>query len=171
MRWVGIFATLALSVAANGSRAVAQDVLPADAKPLSAIELFMLVKDRSWTWADGGGRFFDKDRRFLAFTRTKDGASFGEGRYLVTDSGRLCLLAAWHGAAATTEARTCFLHRQAGGVIYQRREEGGDWYAFKHTPLLDTDEYAKFTREDLVSGEFAKVKAEIEANGSVQKGN
>lgn len=151
--------------------ASAQETSPDEGRPLTAAEIFMLIKDRSWQWPEGAGRFFEKDRRFLAYRRGADGASYGEGRYRLTDDGRLCLVTAWHSAAETAEATTCFLHRQADGVIYQRREDGGEWYALKHTPLLDTDEYAKFTSEDLVTEELQKVKSEIEANSSVQKGN
>lgn len=162
---------LAAAIALGVGPVLAQEPLPADGRPLTAVEIFMLIKDRSWRWSEGAGRFFDKERRFLAFTRGKDGPKYGEGRFLVTDGGRLCLISTWHEPASTSDARTCFLHKQADGIIYQRREAGGDWYAFKHTPLLETDEYAKFTKEDLVSEELAKIKAEIGAKDSNQKGN
>ncbi|MBW8298651.1 MAG: DUF995 domain-containing protein [Hydrogenophaga sp.] len=160
---------LASTIALGVRPVCAQEALPSDAEPLTAVELFMLVEDHSWKWSEGAGRFFNKDRRFLAFTRAKDGASFGEGRFLVTDSGRLCLVATWHGAAASNEARTCFLHKQADGVIYQRREPSGDWYVLKHSPVRETDEYAKFTKEDLVSEEFLKLKAEMETSSSAKE--
>ena len=151
--------------------AFAQDPLPADGQPLTAVELFTLVKGRSWQWSDGAGRFSDEGRLFTAFTRSKYGATYAEGRYRLTDDGRLCFIATWHGAGGEGDATTCFLHKQADGVIYQRREESGDWYAFKHTPLRESDEYAKFTKEDLVSLELAKIKAELDTMNTDQKGN
>lgn len=167
----GRMALLAAAIAFASVPAMAQSAAPAAARPLTAVEIFMLVKDRTWQWSEGAGRFFDKDRRFIAFTRGKDGATYGEGRFSLTDGGRLCLVAVWHSAAGPSNARTCFLHKKANGVIYQRREGGGDWYPFMHTPLQETDEYAKFTAQDLVTGELARVKAELDAKGPVQKGN
>jgi len=151
--------------------AVAQQPLPADGRPLTAVELLTLVKGRSWQWSDGAGYFSDEGRRFTAFTRSKNSATYAEGRYRLTDDGRLCFIAVWHGAGGEADATTCFLHKQADGVIYQRRQDGGDWYPFQHTPLLETDEYAKFTNKDLVSSEYAKIKAELDTNNKAQKGN
>ena len=142
-----------------------------DGRPLSASELLLLVKDRTWQWSEGAGRFFGDGRRFIAFSRGDDGPSYGEGRFRLTDSGRLCLVADWHTPAGAKKDKTCFLHKEADGVIYQRREGSGDWYPFKHSPVLDTDEYAKFTDKDLVSEEVAKIKAEVDAKTANQKGN
>lgn len=162
---------LIANVAFDVGAALAQPSLPADSRPLTAVELFTMIKDQTWQWSEGAGRFFGEGRRFTAFTRGKDGATYGEGRFRLTDSGRLCLVAVWRNTAGARDATTCFFHKQAEGVIYQRREEGGDWYPFKHTPLRKTDEYAKFTKEDLVSKEVTEIKAELDAKNSVQKGN
>lgn len=170
-RLAGYVLALIANIAFGVGAALAQESLPADGRPLTAVELFTLVKGRSWQWSDGAGRFSDEGRLFTAFTRSKYGATYGEGRFRLTDDGRLCLIAVWHGIGGAGDATTCFQHKQADGVIYQRREDGGDWYPFQHTPLRETDEYAKFTNEDLVSQEFAKIKAELDAKNKVQKGN
>jgi hypothetical protein len=47
--------------------------------------------------------------------------------------------------------RTCFLHKQADGIIYQRREVGGDGMHSSTRRCSRTNEYAKFTKRDLVS--------------------
>lgn len=170
-RLAGYVLSLIANAAFGIGAALAQQPLPADGRPLTAVELLALVKGRSWQWSDGAGYFSDEGRRFTAFTRSKHGATYGEGRFRLTDDGRLCLIAVWHGAGGEADATTCFLHKQADGVIYQRRQDGGDWYPFQHTPLLETDEYAKFTNEDLVSQELAKTKAELDTKNKAQKGN
>jgi hypothetical protein len=68
---------LAAAIALGVGPVLAQEPLPADGRPLTAVEIFMLIKDRSWRWSEGAGRFFDKERRFLAFTRGKDGPKYG----------------------------------------------------------------------------------------------
>ncbi len=164
---VALIAALLLSAVAPALAGTS----PAHGRPLTAYELLQLVKDRTWKWSEGAGRFFGDGRRFIAFTHGKDGPTYGEGNFRLTDNGRLCLAVEWHNGAGVSDAGTCFLHREVDGVIYQRREGSGDWYPFKHKPLLETDEYAKFTKDDLVSEEFAKIKAEVDAKTSDQKGN
>lgn len=144
---------------------------PAHGRPLTAYELLLLVKDRTWQWDEGAGRFFGDDRRFIAFTNGKDGPTYGEGHFRLSDNGRLCLAVKWGSGAGVSDAGTCFLHREVDGVIYQRREGSGDWYPFKHKPLVETDEYARFTKDDLVSKEFAKIKAEVDAKTRQRKGD
>lgn len=167
---IGRLALLAAAILSCVGPALAQKTLPAEGRDLTAAELLPLVEERSWQWDDGAGRFL-ADRRFVAFTRGKDGPTYGEGRYRLDNDGRLCLMVKWRNEAGESDAGTCFLHRKVDGVIYQHREGSGDWYPFMHTPLLETDEYAKFTKKDLVSEQFAKVKAELEAKAANRKGN
>ena len=51
--------------------------------------------------------------------------------------------AVWGQGKEATKSASCFLHVQAGGVIYQRNAAKGDWYVFKHAKPEPSDEYHK----------------------------
>ena len=61
-------------------------------RPLTAKELFQLYQGRSWIWEDAG-YFSPKQRRFTA--ATGNGTYYGEGRWFVTNPGKLCRKATW----------------------------------------------------------------------------
>jgi hypothetical protein len=127
--------------------------------PLTTDELFQLYHSRSWIWDDGGGYFASKQRRFTA--STGDGTSYGEGRWFLTDPGKLCFRANWVGRSGSAPALTCFSHRKRGANIYQKREPNGEWYLFKHTPTWKSDEYAKVRPGDYFGARFNKTKARL----------
>jgi hypothetical protein len=167
-KWTGLVLVFVLALPIPV--AMAQEKLPAGARPLTAVELYRLVRNKTWKWDTGAGRYFGKDRQFLAWSDGKDGPSYANGRYEVTNRGRLCLVADWHSAAGTTNDRTCFMNKEANGVIYQRREGSEDWYVFSHTPPEPSDEYAKFVPEDLVSDRLAEIRAELQSISPPKKG-
>jgi Protein of unknown function (DUF995) len=121
-------------------------------KPLTAFELLQLYQGRSWLWGDGAGYFSPEQRRFTAATGKGSTASSGEGRWFITDSGKLCFKATWVTNDGSTPVRTCFSHRKKGTDVYQKREPDGEWYVFKHSPVREADEYAKFRLGDYVTG-------------------
>lgn len=129
---------------------------PAQARAMTASELYTLYGDKSWRWADGAGLMETKDRRFTAISDSGKQSSWADGRWSVTDRGRLCFLADWHTRSGINPDRTCFIHVIDGDTIYQRREPAGDWYVFKHAQPLPGDEFRKLVREDLVSAELNK---------------
>jgi hypothetical protein len=120
-------------------------------RPMTAVELHRLYRDRTWQWTDGAGLCQDQGRIFKAWSGSGADASWAEGRWIVTNSGRLCLKAKWHGKAGAASSSTCFSHRTDGRTIYQKKEPSGDWYVFKHAEPQPGDEFTKLVREDLVS--------------------
>lgn len=138
---------------------------PASARPLSGVELYMLYHGKSWKWADGAGLFETGGRRFIAWSGTGDKAQWAEGRWIVTDIGRLCMSAEWHGSDGTFPNKTCFKTEADGETVYQRREPDGAWYVLRHPVAAEGDEYNKLTKDDLVSAEWQKIKSAMEAAG------
>jgi len=129
---------------------------PAQARAMTAAELYALYAEKSWRWPDGAGLMETKDRRFSAISGTGKQSSWAEGRWSVTDGGRLCFLADWHTPSGIFPRRTCFIHMFDNDTIYQRKEPAGGWYVFKHAKPLPEDEFSKLLREDLVSAELKK---------------
>jgi Protein of unknown function (DUF995) len=148
----------------------AVEVLPKSAEPVSAVELYMLYKDKTWQWEKGAGRFYSKDRRFLAWSDGENGKSYAEGRFILTDGGRVCMDAVWRDAQSTVRDRSCFLHHRDQGTIYQRKDGSPDWYLFRHLSETDTGEYAKFVDEDLVSDEVATIRKKLAGCDESSKG-
>lgn len=132
---------------------------PAQARPMTAADLHALYGGKSWQWQDGAGRLDIKDRRFTAISGSGEQSMWAEGRWSVSDAGRLCFIADWHTASGTFPARTCFVHKIDGDNIYQRKEPSGEWLVFKHAKPEAGDEFNKLVRDDLVSAELAKLKA------------
>ncbi len=141
-----------------GAGALAQEAPPSNAQPLSAVELHKLYRDKTWTWENGAVRFVDDGRRFLAWVNGEKGESYGEGRFTLSDSGRLCLRGKWTDTSGTQANTTCFLHRKAGGTIYQKRENDGTWYIFRHDPVRPGDEVNTLTADDTVSQPVDAIK-------------
>ena len=86
---------------------------------------------------------------------------YGDGRWFLTDPGKLCFKATWIGKGGNAPALTCFSHRKNGANVYQKREPDGEWYLFKHTPVKRADEYAKVRRGDFVSDRYTQVKKQL----------
>jgi hypothetical protein len=136
-----------------------QDDAPEGTEPLSGVELFKIYRDKTWIWEDGAGRFYIERRRFRAWVSNEEGESFGEGHYILSDNGELCMKATWTDAGGSADARSCFLHRTDGRTIYQKRKGRGEWYVFKHEEETPSDEYYKLVDEDNVSERVARIKA------------
>ena len=152
---VSVLAGASASAAATGSSVstapVAEAGVPAGTVPMVASELFALYRDKSWQWADGAGRMDGTDRQFTAWVDGDKGKSWAEGRWLVTDAGRMCLKANWHSDQGVFPGRTCFSHRIGDGTIYQKREPDGQWDVFRHANSREDDEAKKLVSADLVS--------------------
>lgn len=132
---------------------------PPDARPMTSVELYTLYRDKSWQWPDGAGRLEADGRRFTAWTESGNGATWAEGRWTVSDRGRLCLKAEWHTISGVYPNTTCFSHMKLGDAIYQKKEPSGDWYLFKHAKPADDDEFNKLVGQDLVSKDLERIKA------------
>jgi Protein of unknown function (DUF995) len=133
-----------------------------DARVMTSGELFMLYRDKSWQWADGAGRMEADERRFTAWTGSGDGATWAEGRWILTDGGRLCFKAKWHSASGVAPNKTCFGHKKLGNVIYQRKEPSGAWYVFRHAKPTAYDEFHKLVSQDLVASDLERIKSKLD---------
>ncbi|AZN98272.1 DUF995 domain-containing protein [Mesorhizobium sp. M9A.F.Ca.ET.002.03.1.2] len=132
--------------------------------PLTTEELFRLYSNRSWIWKNGAGYFSAKQRRFIAATGRGSAGSLGVGRWFLTDSGKLCFWAEWYAKSGVSPALTCFRHRKKGGVVFQRKEPDGEWYAFKNAPTRANDEYRKLRAGDYVSAKYNRIQAKLPIN-------
>lgn len=153
---VGVL-TMGLGFAAQSEESVSIEAAALEAPLMSYTELFNLFSRKSWKWDSGVGYFGFKGRRFVsALPKIK---SYGEGKWLIPRPGKLCFSAAWTGPDGTNEELTCFLHRSADGIIYQRRLPDGEWYVFKNSRVGRYDEYRKLELGDYASHLVKKIKA------------
>jgi hypothetical protein len=153
---------MAILISAGPAQASGESPLPpADAQAMTGYELFMLYRDKTWQWGDGAGRLESDGRRFTAWAGSGDSATWAEGRWIVTNRGRLCLEAEWHSPAGVHPARTCFSHKRHGDTIYQKREPSQAWYVFKHAVSAQGDEFGKLVSQDLVSPGLETIRSVI----------
>ncbi|WP_265516750.1 DUF995 domain-containing protein [Nitratireductor luteus] len=138
--------------------AASEDVLPENTRVMTGVELYMLYRGKSWQWSDGAGHMQDEGRVFKAWSGSGTDAAWAEGRWIVTDTGKLCLQADWHSQADTFGGRTCFSHRTDGQAIFQKKEPSGEWYVFRHAELQEGDEFTKLVRQDLVSAKLEALR-------------
>lgn len=136
--------------------------MPDDARVMTGVELYMLYHGKSWKWGEGAGRLQDDGRVFTAWSGSGESATWAEGRWIVTDSGRLCLQAEWHTRTGVYPDRTCFSHRIHDGVIYQKKEPSGAWYVFKNSEPAEGDEFKKLVRGDVVSEKLQSVRISLQ---------
>lgn len=129
--------------------------LPSKARAMTAAELHMLYRDKTWVWPDGAGRLQDQGRIFTGWSGTGSNGSWAQGRWILSDTGLMCLKATWHSPTEAVPNKVCFRHFTDGGTIYQRKEPSGDWYVFKHATPADSDEFKKIIAEDTVTAELA----------------
>jgi hypothetical protein len=131
------------------------------ARPMSVNELYQLYGGRSWIWKDGAGYFGVKQRKFAAYSGKGKSASLGTGTWFISDRGKVCFRANWQAAAGSARALSCFAHRIKNGVIYQRREPSGDWYAFRNAPARRGDEFFKLREGNYVAPKLPRIEAAL----------
>ena len=162
-RWSVIVSLWLSPVAFTDIAHAGESVTPsADAQPMTGVELYMLYRDKSWVWADGAGRFENAERRFTASTGAGDTTAWAQGRWIVTDDGRLCLSAEWHTVSGVHPNTSCFSHKRAGETIYQKKEPSGSWYVFRHAVPAESDEFKKLVTENLVSPDIGTIKSDLQ---------
>ncbi|MEO5759601.1 MAG: DUF995 domain-containing protein [Mesorhizobium sp.] len=127
------------------------------AAPLSAFEILLLYADRTWLWKDGAA-YFAKDGRQLRAWTGGEGASIGEGNWVVRDDGKLCMDAYWTARTGSAKARTCYSLHKSLDTTYQRKDPDGLWYVFKAPNEKSTQEYANFKFGDNTAESFEKVR-------------
>ncbi len=146
-----------LAAIAGPLPAMAQDITtpPEGSVPLLAVELLAIYGNHTWRWGDSGGAYFKTDgRRFFAYSidGDKQTSVIAEGKWRITDLGKLCFDATWSSDTGSYPATKCFLHAAVGDDIYARTmEEGKGWYLFKHAKTDPSDEFNNLVRGDLAS--------------------
>jgi hypothetical protein len=133
--------------------------LPEGSAALTAAELHYIYRDRTWQWADGAAFFDDEGRQFRAFSGSGADGSFAIGRWLLTDSGKLCMEGDWVFGGQATPDRTCFEHRTSAGTIYQRRLPDGGWYVFKHSVTEPEDEINRIVVGDQATDQVNQIRS------------
>ncbi|TGQ51718.1 DUF995 domain-containing protein [Mesorhizobium sp. M1C.F.Ca.ET.193.01.1.1] len=157
-------AALACSVFVIGSQAPATakaankaDDQASRAAALSDAGIYQLYQNHSWLWGKTGTAFFSaKQRQFDTWTSDKGKPGYGDGIWFIPGGGKVCYRATWHGGWGSKKSMTCFEHRQAGNVIYQRKLPDGEWYAFK-----DRHGLSKLRYGDYASGKMKRIKAKL----------
>lgn len=152
----GLLIGLGIAMGTSPSRADETVVVPAQARVMTALDLYDLYRGKTWQWPDGAGRMLDRGRVFKAWSGTGANASWAEGRWILTNDGQMCMRAVWHGPSGSSPDKTCFRHKIDEGTIYQKKEPSGAWYVFKHAVPDKDDEFGKLVEQDTVS---AKVMA------------
>ncbi|HEY6773050.1 MAG TPA: DUF995 domain-containing protein [Oxalicibacterium sp.] len=156
-------ATLVTLAGSACSVSAQESTLPAAARIMTPAEIHELYRDKSWQWKSGAGYTIDAGRQFSAWVDDENGKSWAEGRWIITETGRMCFNATWHSIDGAFPAKTCFSHRIDNGTIYQKREPAGDWYVFHHAEPRDEDEASKLVGADLVSAQIATVKTALDS--------
>lgn len=158
-----------MSMLAAQAGAAEPVTVPAKAKAMTASELYLLYRNKTWLWSDGAGRLQEDGRTFIGWSGTGADARWAEGRWVLSDTGLMCLKADWHGPAATLPNKTCFRHRIYEGTIYQKKEPSGSWYVFKHATTEDGDEFKKLVAEDTVSTRLAMQQPHMKNNANANQ--
>ena len=133
--------------------------------PVSPYQLLRLYGDRTWQWQSGGVHFFTEGRRFLAYTDDESEKAIGEGRFILTEDGRICLRGEWTGITLpetdryTTDSTTCFRHLENVRGIYRLQAETMNWeLVMSHT---DSDMTAALIAEDTVTARVDALRSII----------
>ena len=134
--------------------------LAKQAEVVSDEGIYQMYQNRSWLWGRNGAGYFSGQRRqFSAWTSDKGKLGYGDGIWFIPGGGKLCFRAKWHGAGGDSTALTCFEHRQAGRVLYQRKIPDGDWYVFRSSRSSLGDEFMKIKHGDYVTWKQTRIQA------------
>lgn len=131
-------------------------IAAARARPMTVTDLLQVYEGRTWRWSDGAAYFDPSRRAFESWVRSGPSASYADGAWFLTDTGRMCFRAIWVSVEGSADALTCFDHRIDGERMFQRRAPDGDWYVFAHRPPQAGDEILKFRPGDSVYGNLAR---------------
>jgi hypothetical protein len=144
------------SMALSTAPSLAGDQPPATATALSATDITALYEDKTWMWPTGGG-YAGPGRKFSAWVEEGGVRTYASGRWLATNSGKLCFEATWGQGKKAKLVTNCFQHvRDDEGNIYQRNLDAGPWYVFKHKEPDAGDEFNKLVAGNKVPQPEAK---------------
>ena len=134
--------------------------VPNDARVMTAVEIHKLYRNKSWQWKNGAGRFQDTDRLFFAWSDNSKARSWAEGKWLITNTGRMCLNTTWHTNDGAYPDKVCFMHKIHSDTVYQKREPDGAWHVLRYgQPQKDKEnEDSELVAIDLVSDRLADLK-------------
>jgi hypothetical protein len=154
-----VFFAFELPATAKTAKQIADLAMNAEVVPDKGI--YQMYQNRSWLWGrEGAGYFAVPRRQFSAWTSDKKGKlGYGDGIWFIPGGGKLCFRAKWHGAGGDSNALSCFEHRQAGRILYQRRVPDGEWYVFRSSHRNLADAFMKLKYGDYVSRKQKQIKA------------
>lgn len=106
--------------------------LPAGGVPLSAAELYDMYRGKTQAWPEGaGGWYFGTDRRLSAYA-SKPPGSYAVGKWYITESGKVCVVARWIWAKGSQgkgpNQKTCWAHQKVGSQIWKLNPKTKAWY-------------------------------------------
>ncbi|RUX32886.1 DUF995 domain-containing protein [Mesorhizobium sp. M7A.F.Ca.US.011.01.1.1] len=155
---IGLFA-FQLPATAKTATKIAEQAMRAEVVPDEGI--YQMYQNRSWLWGrEGAGYFAVQRRQFSAWTSDKARKlGYGDGIWFIPGGGKLCFRAKWHGAGGDSNALSCFEHRQAGRILYQRRVPDGEWYVFRSSHRNLADAFMQLKHGDYVSRKQSRIKA------------
>ena len=136
-----------------------------NARPAAAWRLLELYGDRTWHWEPGGVRFFAEDRQFLAYRDDESERAIGEGRFMLTNDGRMCLLGEWTGVTLPDAARyaasprICFRHLENARGLFRLRPGSADWDLVLSRTNPEAD--ASLLAEDTVSSRVEQLRLQL----------
>lgn len=161
MRFTTVCALAMLTFSAPALATGASIQSPADkGTPVGAEDLYKLYKDKTWFWSNGAA-YFASSGQFNAWSRSGTETAYAKGRWWVNFVGEMCIKAAWKTKAGAQTTLTCFSHRDDGRVLYQKREPGGDWFAFRSSPSKDDDEIRKLEGGNQIASKLQAAKMEV----------
>lgn len=169
VRMLAMVAAAATALAGSAYAASQNSEVPSEARTMTAVEIHELYRNKSWQWEHGAGQMKDVGRQFSAWAEGEKGESWAEGRWVITNTGRMCLDAVWHMDNGRVPAKTCFSHMIDDGTVYQKREPDGGWYVFRHAKPQSSDEASKLVAVDLVSGRLQGMKASVVSTQSSKR--
>jgi len=162
VRWAA--ALIVIGLAGCQADRVATDTTsnlpPAQTTVAAGADIRQLYQDKTWLWADGAG-YFAPSGTFTAWMESGDKTTYAKGFWWVNDQGGMCFDAVWHVKDSANSAVTCFGHRTAGNVWYQKKDPAGAWYVFKSDPVKPDDEFQKLKAGDVVEAQLQAARTEL----------
>jgi Protein of unknown function (DUF995) len=132
----------------------------AKARYLTAKELTSTYEGHTWQWDDGAA-YFAPNRTFIAWANNGIQAAYADGSWSVSDQGRLCSNATWHGRGGNGQSTMCWEARIDEKTIYQRKLPAGKWYILAHFPARADDGIQKLEPGDHVSAGYQRNKRSV----------
>jgi Protein of unknown function (DUF995) len=150
---IAMLAFIAPALAAGASVQTSAD----KGVPVGTEDLYKLYRDKTWFWPNGAA-YFASNGQFDAWSQSSGETAYAKGRWWVNYLGGMCFKAAWHTKSGTKTSLTCFSHRKDGRALYQKKEQGGDWFVFRSSPDRADDEFRSLEDGNLIASDLRTAK-------------